>query len=421
MNVENCMPAVVQAPVPLCFAKLFKTAFDGGDLRPLRDQLLAQSYSNPSNRAAALMSLCVIEQILGNKATGLAWQAEALASHRLYQSSWPASPNALRVLAFKAPGDISTNTPIEFLLEGSDVVLYSLYIVPGQPLPEIPDHDIAIFTVGESDADVPVMREVESLIETWPCPVLNRPERAFQLSREGLYRLLQGIPGLAMAPTTRILRSDFEKLGRGLLPLDRFLEGTEFPLIARPLGSHAGRGLVKLDDRAEIEGYLAGCPDAAAFFISPYIDYRSADGQFRKYRLVWVDGQPHPHHMAISDQWKVWYYNVDMAGSQIKRDEEAQFMSCADGSLLRRQQAVLAEVAKRLGLEYVGIDCAETADGRLVIFEADISLVVHGMDSPDVYPYKTGPTQKVFAAFYDMLKRKSVAGAVSTESLLSGS
>src|SRR5580658_848740 len=166
----------------MCLAMLFKVAFDGGDLRPLRDRLIAQSRSNPADAAAALISLSVIEQLLGDQASGLAYQGVALGLHRLYQSSWQASPNALRVLAFKAAGDVSTNTPIEFLLEGSDIVLYSLYVAPGQPLPQVPEHDIAIVTVGESDRDRPVMREIERLVQTWPCPVLNRPDRAIQLS-----------------------------------------------------------------------------------------------------------------------------------------------------------------------------------------------------------------------------------------------
>ncbi len=403
---------LLETPAPICFAHLFKSALDGADLKPLRETVIAQRYANTSDFAAALMSLCLIEQILGNKAAGLARQAEALSLHRLYRSSWPSSPNALRILVFRAAGDISTNTPIEFLLEGSDVVLYSLYVVPGQALPEVPGHDIAIFTVGESDGDRPVMAEVERLLPEWPCPVLNRPERAFQLSREELYRLLEAIPGLAMASTARISGADFGQLGNGTLSMESLLSGADFPLIARPTGSHAGRGLVKLDDRAAIGGYVAEHPEAEAFFLSPYVDYRSVDGQFRKYRIIWVDGQPHPHHMAISDQWKVWYYNANMAGSPTKREEEAQFMSSAEGSFLRRHEAVLAQVAKRLELDYFGIDCAETPDGRLLVFEADISLVVHDMDPKDIYPYKTGPTQKLFAAFYDMLKRKSLANSM---------
>ncbi len=190
MNMDTPRTAV-QTPAPLCFAKLFKTAFDGQDLKSLRDRLITQSRSNPVDAASALLSLSTIEQLLDDQPSGLQRQAEALSLHRLYRSSWPASPNALRVVAFKAAGEIAINTPIEFLLEGADVVLYSLYVMPGLPLPEVPDHDIAIVTVGESDRNRPVIEEIERLVQTWPCPVLNRPDRAFQLTREGMYRLLK--------------------------------------------------------------------------------------------------------------------------------------------------------------------------------------------------------------------------------------
>ena len=64
------------------------------------------------------------------------------------------------------------------------------------------------------------------------------------------------------------------------------------------------------------------------------------------------------------------------------------------------------------GLEYMGIDCAETTDGRLLVFEGSISLVAHDMDPPSLYPYKSPQMQKLFASFYEMLKRKSVIGSV---------
>ena len=32
--------------------------------------------------------------------------------------------------------DIGGNTPVEFLLEGSDIELITLYVVPGAPLPD---------------------------------------------------------------------------------------------------------------------------------------------------------------------------------------------------------------------------------------------------------------------------------------------
>ena len=39
--------------------------------------------------------------------------------------------------------------------------------------------------------------------------------------------------------------------------------------------------------------------------------------------------------------------------------------------------------------------------------EADIAMIVHAMDSVEVYPYKAPQMRKVFAAFRDMLYRKS--------------
>ena len=101
MAIDNLITAV-QVPAPMCFATLFKMAFDGGDLKPLRDQILALSYSDYVDAAAALINLSTIEQLLGDQTSGLARQLEALSLHRLYRSSWPASSNALRVLAFKA-------------------------------------------------------------------------------------------------------------------------------------------------------------------------------------------------------------------------------------------------------------------------------------------------------------------------------
>jgi hypothetical protein len=408
LNIDSLITAA-QTPSPICVARLLKIAFDGCDLAPLREQIIARLKSNPVD-AAALIDLSAIEQILGDQASGLRRQAEALSLHRLYRSSWPASPEALRVLAFMAPGDIGTNTPIEFLLQSSDVVLYSLYVVPGQPVPYLlPDHDIAIVTAGESDRARPVMQEIERLIPNWQCPVLNRPDRVLRLSREEMYFVLRTAPGLLLPPTVRIDRATFERLGRGLLPIGQFLGDATFPLIARTIGSHAGRGLVKLDAARAMGAYLAD-HEGAEFLISVYVDYRSPDGLFRKYRIIWIDGRAYPCHMAIADEWNVWYYNAHMAASAAKRAEEAHFMSTFDDGFARRHAAALGAMAERFGLEYVGVDCAELPDGKLLVFEGDTAMVVHDMDPPDLYPYRGTETEKVFAAFYDMLKRKSMAG-----------
>ena len=412
----NSLLTVTSIPETMCVAKLFKAAYGGVDLRPLRGEIFARAQSDPSD-AAARMDLCVIDQLLRDQASGLKWQQEAFRLQRLYRSSWPASQQALRVLAFLAPGDVGTNTPIEFLLQDLDVVLYSLYMVPGQPLPAtLPDHDVAIVTADDSDLNRAVLRDIDRLLPMWPCPVLNRPDCIARLSREKMYSSLQSVPGLLMPPTVRITRTNLEKIALDAavprhISTDQRLPVIVFPLIVRPVDSHAGRGLVKVDGPSSISAYLAERKEAE-FVISPFIDYRSSDGLFRKYRIIWVDGRPYPCHMGISEDWKVWYYNAGMVTNAAKRAEEAEFMTGFHQGFARRHAHALGTIVKEFRLEYIGIDCAEMPDGRLLVFEGSISLVAHDMDSPDLYPYKSPHMQKLFADFYGMLKQKSVVGSV---------
>ena len=79
--------------------------------------------------------------------------------------------------------------------------------------------------------------------------------------------------------------------------------------------------------------YLAG-RDEDGFFVSPFIDYSSRDGLFRKYRIAIIGGgRPYAVHMAIAEEWKVWYLNADMALSVPNRLEEATFMQFFDDRL----------------------------------------------------------------------------------------
>ena len=88
-------------------------------------------------------------------------------------------------------------------------------------------------------------------------------------------------------------------------------------------------------------------------------------------------------------------------------------MARFDADFAHRHAAALAGIAGQFGLEYFGIDCAEMPDGKLLVFEGGVDLVAHDMDRPDVYPYKSAHMQRLFAAFRDMLKCKSVRDSVA--------
>jgi hypothetical protein len=118
-----------------------------------------------------------------------------------------------------------------------------------------------------------------------------------------------------------------------------------------------------------------------------------------------VDRRPYACHLAVCDEWKVWYLNADMSGSAEKRLEEELFMVRFDEDFGRRHAVALAEIATRIGLDYFAIDCAETRDGKLLVFEADNASIVHNMDPQDVFPYKAPQMRKIFDAFVAMLDK----------------
>src|SRR5580700_6716596 len=386
------------------FARLTTMAFEGADLRPLRDQLIAK-LADGTLSAGEGLDLSLIAQLLGDKQTGMAIQAEVLAFHQLYRSPSLSEKPKLRVLALAAAIDMGGNTPIEFLLENSGIELQTLYVVAGVDLPApLPEHDVAIVIASDSEECLEALRKIDVIASRWPRPLLNPPRLVRHLDRDKLHGLLRGIEGLDIPATACVTRAQLSDVARSNSDFPDVAAELRCPVIIRPRGSHAGVGLAKVDDRAAIGRYLADRPEQE-FFVARFVDYASQDGLFRKYRIVFVDGRPYACHMAIADRWDIWYLNAGMAFSESKRLEEQRFMRDFDSDFALRHQGALAALADRIGLDYFTIDCAENKTGELLIFEADNTAVVHNMDSPELFPYKAPQMRKIFDAFAAMLVR----------------
>jgi hypothetical protein len=394
------------------FAPLTRQAFEGVDLQPLRDQLVTRITEGKAQAGEGL-DLSLIVQLLGDKQAGLAIQSEVLTFHQLFRTPSAAPRPGLRVLALAADIDMGGNTPIDFLLEGSDVELLTLYVVKGVGLPEtLPEHDVAIVIASDSEECRDALALIEKAAPHWPRPLLNRPDLIGNLDRDKLYRLLTGVPGLDIPATIHATRAQLSELSQGRIASEDIAGELHFPMIARPRGSHAGVGLAKLDDAPALAAYLAE-REEQDFFVARFVDYVSPDGLYRKYRLAMVDGKPYACHMAIADRWDIWYLNAYMAFSEEKRAEEAIFMLDFDHAFAARHKNALDEMSRRVGLDYFIVDCAENEKRELLVFEADNTAVVHNMDSPIVFPYKPPQMRKIFAAFTAMLARHARAGEES--------
>ncbi len=174
------------------------------------------------------------------------------------------------------------------------------------------------------------------------------------------------------------------------------------PLVVRPVGSQAGIGLARVESREELRAYLDE-QVYPAYFVMPFVDYRNGDGFFRKYRVMFVDGKPYACHLAISPRWMIHYYNAAMAEHQWMRDEEARFIADLDAVFTGR----LAQRSMKSAPPFRSTTSASTApsrnDGRLLLFEADAAMLVHGTDPPDLYPYKRAGFERIQSALMNLL------------------
>ncbi|MBP9712225.1 MAG: RimK family alpha-L-glutamate ligase [Sterolibacterium sp.] len=390
-------------------AALMRRAMAGEDLRPLGQTLLERATNHPED-AHALMDLSMILQLTGQRELALQVQRQALelTTHYHLPATQPrAGQPPLRLLAFMTPGDLMTNTPLDCLLEHTDVALDMLYLGDGlSPPDELPEHDLLFIAIGASDRTAPLLAELAEVTRDWPRPVINRPERTAWTARDAACVHLHDAPGIVMPLTARLSRDKLACIGRHELPLTDILADGRFPIIARPVDTHAGHGLMKLDTPAEIAVFLAQRPATEnEFHIARFVDYRNADGQYRKYRIVLIAGRPYACHMGISQHWMIHYLNAGMDESAAKRAEEERFMESFERDFAPRHAAAFTAMYERLGLDYLVIDCADAPApaGGLLVFEVDTGAVVHAMDPVALYPYKPVQMQKAFDAFRTLL------------------
>jgi hypothetical protein len=391
-------------PVIVGMATLTTAAMHGAD----PDTLATMIEEMDVDPTARLYDTSLAYQLAFRRAEGLGIQDRAVATSPMFRVRRENQGAAgLRLLALVALGDLMVNTPIDFITNYLDVQLDLLFVMPGQELPPtIPDHDVAFFAASEADAAT--VARLHRLFALWPRPALNDPAFLPALSRETLSRLLADVPGICSPPTTMVRRAQLDDLVRDAGRIGDLLPGCSYPILVRPQGSHAGAGLKKIESTAGLAEYLIFSFESS-YFVTAFVDYRSADGLYRKYRVAFIDRQPHLCHMASSQNWMVHYLNAGMTESADKRADESQAMACFDTTFAARHREAFAALHERLPFDYYSIDCSELSDGRLLMFEADTAAIIHLMDAEDMFPYKHSHMRRVFDSFGDMLRQRATA------------
>jgi len=201
------------------------------------------------------------------------------------------------------------------------------------------------------------------------------------------------VPGVVMPRTATMPRS---------LMSGATLSGFGFPVLVRTPGFHGGRHFSRVEKAADLAGTVAELPGDNLMAIE-FLDCRGADGKVRKYRVMMIDGQLYPLHLAISSDWKVHYFSAEMAERADHRAEDAEFLEDMPGVLGSRAMSALAQIQNVLGLQYGGIDFGLSPGGDLLLFEANATMVVNPPEPDEKWAYRRPAVERIFAAVRRML------------------
>ncbi len=312
--------------------------------------------------------------------------------------TWPAAlqPSAFSVLLLNAPG--AGNTPAEYLVGRDAYDAHFLALLSGrdpEPAAAQAGCDVVVNLISDPDKSAESLKMAADLIGRLDRPVINHPDRIAVTDRETIARLLADIPGCRVPRVAR-------RTGSQLLSDGHATTGFAFPFLVRLAGSHGGDDFEKIEDRAALAAFVGRQPDQS-YYLSDFVDCRSADGFVRKYRMIFVGDEILPYHLAIADQWKVHHYRTEMETTPWMQEEEKRFLADPGTVFGPAAMAALAEIRRIVGLEFFGIDCAVDGGGRVVVFEVNATMLIHGHNR--ALPYKDPHVARIKQAFDALLAR----------------
>ena len=269
--------------------------------------------SGPSSSTRAMRSAIYwiggIKQTAGEIEAAKAAYAEAARIQPLISRPAAKFPADFRVLALFAP--FAGNIRTEYLFRDCAYDTDTLALFASCEFDvEVLRRDVQVVVNLISDADQAdgLLPLAADLADRLGKPIVNDPRKIQRTTRDAVAALLQGMPGcivpkiLRQKAGTELAIGDLA--GRALRPRPPFWCGRPGPMAATISKRSKGR--------PRSRQLLAQPAECDRYFIE-YIDYRSPDGYFRKYRFIFVDGEILPYHLAIAEDWKV-HHDSDRHG-----------------------------------------------------------------------------------------------------------
>ena len=301
--------------------------------------------------AMAHQTLAGVRRARGDEAGAARELDLAYAKQSLFHQPAPGCPFTTLVLVTRENG----NLPYKALLPPDRFTYLVWYMehARAEQIDTLPPYDLVLNAIGDPDVARASAAMVDAVMERCTRPVINRPAQVAATARDRLGETLAGLEHVITPRTVRISAGD---VAAGLASGRLAEHGLAAPLLVRPTGSHGGAGLILAEDEIALGAALAALslPGGGEGYATRFHDYRSADGYYRKYRMIFVDRRPYPYHLAISRQWMVHHQSAEMAGDPGRIAEELRFLQDPAAAIGATAMAALEAIGRRLDLDYGG-------------------------------------------------------------------
>jgi glutathione synthase/RimK-type ligase-like ATP-grasp enzyme len=295
------------------------------------------------------------------------------------------------------------NTRIQKFLSNS---IFQRYLVTAEFCNRttiLPPHSLVVNAIGDSDTASIALAGAEALVSRLTSPVINPPSAVMKTGRCTLSKVLSGIPGVITAQTVSFSRSALSAPCAADMLRER---GFTFPLLVRTPGFHGGENFLLVESPENLGLAVDSLPGPDLTVIR-FLDARGVDGKTRKYRVMMIDGQLYPTHLAIGDDWKLHYFNANMLDHPERLAEDRRFMENMNDFLGPGVIAALKQIDKVLGLDYGGIDFGLNAKREILVFEANANMAVFAPDEDERFNFRRPALERICRAVRTMFVNRA--------------
>ena len=271
--------------------------------------------------------------------------------------------------------------------------LNPLHLQQGGPLPRAIAPGAFLNHIADADICSRALELAKQVAQDVARPCFNHPIEVAGTTRDGVAQALAGIPGLTVPKTIRIKTttpSAFRQI------VDQ--EGLAYPILVRVPGFHGGLKIIRIDKKEAIEDIAKLRSGGESLYATEFRDFVSPDGRYRKFRVVVVGDEIHLRTCIIGDNWLLGRGYRAPDSEKEERDQLETF----DRNLAPHLKPVFEEIARRLGVDYFGVDCNIDKNGQVLLFEANacMNILRNNFPPPNIWD---APIKRISAAVEQLL------------------